>query len=401
MPQLALSMEALSAAVKAEARRLGFELAGVASPEPPPSYPAFEAWLAAGRHGEMAYLASERSRQRRADPRRILPECQSILALGLRYPAPPEPDAAPGAGPRGRVASYAWGQDYHSLIPPRLEALHAFIEARAGHPVAARAYTDSGPLLERDLAQRAGLGWIGKNACLIHPRHGSYFLLAELLLDLPLPPDPPFAADHCGSCTRCLEACPTACILPNRTLDARRCLAYLTIELKGPLPLELRPAVGQWIFGCDVCQIVCPWNRRFASSAGEPAFAPGPGLPFPDLIETLSLDSIAFNRRFKDSPLQRPRRRGLQRNAALALGNWMAVHPDDPALPQAVAALAQVLSGAAEPLARQAAAWALAGCADPAAGQALQAALPGEADPAVQAEIRLALRQPPAERPRQ
>ncbi|MFO3797403.1 MAG: tRNA epoxyqueuosine(34) reductase QueG, partial [Anaerolineales bacterium] len=238
--------------IKKEARRLGFDLAGITTPDPPPHFEAFLRWLEAGRHGEMAYLAMPRSLERRADPRRILPECRSIIVLAMRYPAS-RPPATPTCG---QIASYAWGKDYHLVIEERLQALTEFIIAQIGHAVPYRYYTDTGPLLERDLAQRAGLGWIGKNGCLINPRYGSYFLLAEILLGLELAPDPPFPTDHCGHCTRCIQACPTHCILPDRTIDARRCLSYLTIENKGEIPEELRPQIGNWIFGCDICQEV-------------------------------------------------------------------------------------------------------------------------------------------------
>jgi epoxyqueuosine reductase len=225
-----------------------------------------------------------------------------------------------GESPRGRVAAYAWGTDYHLVLPERLRALVAFVETHVGHPIPNRWYTDTGPILERDLAQRAGLGWIGKNTCLINPRLGSYFLLAEILLGVDLEPDPPFEADRCGTCRRCLEACPTHCILPDHTLDARRCISYLTIELKGEIPLDLRERMGEWLFGCDVCQMVCPWNR-FAAPAGDPAFAPRPGVACPDLIQEIRLTPQAFNEKFKKSPIKRAKRRGYLRNVAVTLGN--------------------------------------------------------------------------------
>ena len=348
-------LAALKPAIAAEARRLGFTLFGVTTPDPPPHYPVFERWLAAGHHGEMAYLASERSRLRRSDPRQIMPECQSIIVLGMHYaPSSPLPEWGVGPGvrgvPRGRIAAYAWGDDYHDLIPPRLEALAAFISFLTGRLVSARGYSDAGPLLERDLAQRAGLGWIGKNTCLISPRHGSSFFLAELLLDLPLPPDPPFSFDRCGACTRCIDACPTGCILPDRTLDARRCLSYLTIELKELPPPDLRPAVKDWVFGCDICQQVCPWNR-FATPAADPALQPRPGLPAPTLATELALTPEEFRQKFKGSPVKRAKRRGYLRNVALALGN-----SGDPA---AAPALQRCLQEQEELLVREAAEWAL------------------------------------------
>jgi epoxyqueuosine reductase len=313
----------LAQSIKSEARRLGFDLAGFTTPDPPPHGPVYENWLALGRHGRMGYLATERARARRLDPRLILPECRTILALGIRYSAPTPPPAGEGRVRAGRVAAYAWGADYHLVLPERLKSLVAFIENEVGHPIPNRWYTDTGPLLERDLAQRAGLGWIGWNTCLINPRLGSYFLLAEILLGLELAPDAPFAADRCGTCRRCIQACPTGCLLPDRTLDARRSISYLTIENKGEIPPELRPLIGEWVFGCDLCQAACPWNRS-AAPAGDPAFAPRPGRPRPDLLAELALSPPEFARRFEDSPIRRVQWRGYLRNAAVALGNALA-----------------------------------------------------------------------------
>jgi epoxyqueuosine reductase len=338
-----------SQAVKNEARRLGFTLAGITTPEPPPHMSAYENWLMQGRHATMEYLAGERARTCRRDPRLILPDCRSILILGLHYPDPKTAKQEDMAGPRGRVAAYAWGRDYHLVFPQRLRALVNFIEQELGAPVPNRWYTDTGPILERDLAQRAGLGWIGKNTCLISPKLGSYFLLAEILLGTDLEPDPPFAADRCGTCTRCIEACPTHCILPDRTLDARSCISYLTIENKGEIPSDLRPRMGNWTFGCDVCQMVCPWNR-FAEKEYDQNFAPYPGLPSPDLITDLMLTPQEFNRKFKDNPVQRARRGGYIRNTAIALGNSGSM--------AGILALEGALQASA-PLVRQHAGWAL------------------------------------------
>ncbi len=308
----------------------------------------FENWLALGRHGSMGYLATETALQRRRDPRQALPECRSILVLSIRYPDPASipVDVSPASG---RVAAYAWGQDYHLVLADRLQALTAEIETLVGHSFPYRYFTDTGPLLERELAQRAGLGWIGKNTCLIDPRQGSYILLAEILLGVDLEPDPPFTADRCGKCTRCIQACPTACILPDRTIDARRCISYLTIENKGPIPPDLRPLMGKWVFGCDICQIVCPWNR-FSSREVEPAFAPRPGVPTPDLKASLGLTPQEFNRQFKESPIQRSRRKGWLRNVAVALGN----SGDQAAVP-----LLQHIPETEDPLVREHAVWAI------------------------------------------
>jgi epoxyqueuosine reductase len=310
----------LKETIKNKARQLGFFLAGVTTPDPPPHLSNFENWLAQGRHGTMEYLATERSRIRRADPLQIMPECKSILVLATPYS--PSPFRGDELGERGQIAAYARNLDYHDVLPSRMKELVEFIEEQVGEPIVNRWYTDTGPILERDLAQRAGIGWIGKNTCLIHPRHGSYFLLSEILLNLSLEPDSPFTTDHCGTCTRCIEACPTDCILPDRTIDARRCISYLTIELKEEIPAELREKMGDWVFGCDVCQQVCPWNR-FAAE-GDPAF--GKENPFLSLTDELLISKPEFNQRFKRSPVKRAKRRGYLRNVAVALGNTGDMH---------------------------------------------------------------------------
>ncbi len=332
--------------IKAEARRLGFTLTGVAFPQPPPHYKAYENWLADGHHATMDYLATERARQRRADPARILPECKSILVLGMPYhpPVAPAEKQAPG-----QIASYALGADYHNIIPGRLATLVNFIGGQVDYPVPNRCYTDTGPILERDLAQQAGLGWIGKNTCLINPGHGSTFFLAEILLGIELEPDPPFSTDHCGTCTRCIEACPTQAILPKQTLDARRCISYLTIENKKEIPKEFRDKMGDWIFGCDICQQVCPWNR-FAVQQVDASFIPQVGTAEPDLIQSLTLSPQDFNRQFKSSPIKRAKRRGYLRNVSVALGNVGDV--------RAIPALKKALSDP-EPLVREHASWAI------------------------------------------
>jgi epoxyqueuosine reductase len=370
----------LTQAVKAQARVLGFDLAGVTTPESPLHCDVYERWLEAGRQGEMTYLGTEGARHHRADPRLILPECRSILVLGAFYTPP---GSAPSETGVGRVAAYAWGEDYHEVFPERLKSIVKFIEVQVGKPVPNHWYTDTGPLLERELAQRAGLGWIGKNTCLIHPRLGSYFLLAEILLGVELEADTPFEADHCGSCTRCIDACPTGCILPNRTLDARRCISYLTIEKKGAIPLDLRTLVENWVFGCDICQQVCPWNLRFARATGEPNFAPRPGVPEPSLAEEIHLSLETFNRKFKGSPVKRAKRRGYLRNVAVALGNGGQAG--------AIPALTFALNNDPEPLVRAHAAWALGQIGGQAARQALIAAQASEQKPDVREEIQVAL----------
>lgn len=369
----------LTRKVKDKARQLGFDLVGVTSPDPPTSYSRYLNWLSAQHHGQMAYLATPRARHRRADPRHILPECRSILVLGLRHAKPPPAPPPTAAHPQGRVAAYAWGDDYHEVLPPRLEALVAYIETLVGAPVPNRLYTDTGPLLERDLAQRAGLGWIGKNSMLINPQSGSYYLLAEILLGIELQIDASFPTDHCGTCTRCLDVCPTGCILPDRTLDAHRCLSYLTIELKGPIPHHLRPHLGDWVFGCDLCQTVCPWNQRFAPSQANPVLPPRSNASTVDLNKAIELSPQEFNRKFKNTPLKRAKRRGFLRNVAVALGNLC--HPSS------LAPLSHALRHDPEPLVRAHAAWALGRIGGTAAEQVLNQAKSSETHPEVLAEI--------------
>ena len=335
----------LTDSIKDESARLGFTLSGITKPEPPLHWKAYEQWLSVGRHGSMDYLSD----RRRADPHMVLPNCRSILVLAVRYPNPGPATHSEGLPPAGRVAAYAWGRDYHLALSERLKALASFIDTLARSRVPHRWYSDTGPLLERDLAQRAGLGWIGKNTCLIHPKIGSYFLLAEILLGIELEPDVPFSADRCGMCTRCITACPTGCILPDRTLDARRCLSYLTIENKNEIPPDLRPQLDNRVFGCDLCQQVCPWNR-FANQEHDPTFSARPGLSNPDLITELALTPKEFNRKFKENPVLRSKRRGYLRNVAVALGNA----GDPAALPVLERALHDI-----EPLVREHAVWAL------------------------------------------
>ena len=340
----------LAQALKEKARQLGFTLAGITNPAAPEHFDVFQRWLDAGHHGEMAYLADKTAIERRADPQQILPECQSILVLGIPYSNPSLALPLYGAPPHGRVGTYAWGDDYHIVLPERLQSLVAFLEEQVGHSVPNRWYTDTGPILERDLATRAGLGWIGKNTCLINPESGSYFLLAEILLGIDLPVDSPFASDHCGSCTRCIDACPTDCILPGRTIDSRRCISYLTIENKAEIPEGLRAFLGEWVFGCDICQTVCPWNIRFAPETGDPAFAPRPGVANPSLAKELALTPGGFNKKFKDSPVKRAKRRGYLRNVAVAAAN---------SGQKIMLPMLKSIAGDHEPLARDHAEWAV------------------------------------------
>jgi len=369
--------------IAAEARRLGFNLFGVTSPDTPPHYAVYEDWIEQGRHGEMGYLDTERARQRRKNPSLILPECQSILVLGWPHTVPSfSREGLEGEDQRltGRIASYAWGEDYHDVIPARLQELVAFIEERRGETIPNRWYTDTGPILERDLAQQAGLGWIGKNTCLINPGQGSFFLLAEIFLGIKLEPDTPFSADRCGTCTRCIEACPTDCIQANRTIDASQCISYLTIELKGAIPRDIRTNLGNWVFGCDICQQVCPWNQRFADQGNSNQA--DISLKEPDLISELTYTPEEFNRKFKGNPVKRAKRRGYLRNVAVALGNSKSAA----GIPQLTKSLAED----PEPLVRGHAAWALGRIGGEQVKQALEKATLEE-DPFVVEEIRFAL----------
>lgn len=326
----------LAERVKATGRRLGFDLVAIGSADPPEHGAAFESWLDAGHAGTMAYLA--RGRDRRLDPRRVLPGARSLVACALNYYQGRE-----AAGP-DHVARYAWGQDYHAVMEPRLRELGADVEG-AAPGATARAYVDTGPVLERDLAARAGLGWVGKNTMLLHPALGSYFFLGVVLTTADIARDAPLP-DRCGTCTRCLDACPTGAFPAPHVLDARRCISYLTIEHRGAIPDDLRAPVGGLAFGCDICQDVCPWNRR-APITREAAFL---ARDVPTLVELLTLDPVAYGERLGQSPLRRARRDGLARNAAIALGNG--------ADPGAAAALAR--ADPSDPVVREHVEWARA-----------------------------------------
>jgi len=373
--------QSLTAFAKDEAHRLGFDLVGVTTPDPPPHLDVYRRWMARGRHAGMHYMASERAMSHRENPRAILPECKSILVTGTHYLTPESQN--PEAYAKAKIASYALGEDYHLVLTDRLRKLVGSLEARLGESFPYRVYTDTGPLLEKEFAQRSGLGWIGKNSCLIHPKKGSYFLIAEVLLGLELVPDRPFARDHCGNCTRCIEACPTGCILPNRTIDSSRCISYLTIEEKGCIPSELRPDLGKWLFGCDVCQQVCPWNIRFAEATTDPAFQPREMLRSPAPERFLELEPEKWRSSLRNSPLERSRRVGLVRNACVVAGN-----SGDPGhIPR----LKHLLISDPAALVRAHAAWALGEMEGQEALPLLEKALLDEAEESVREEIRAAL----------
>jgi epoxyqueuosine reductase len=321
----------LAGAVRREAQALGFERVGITTAESSAHMPLYRAWLGAERHGEMAYLAREDAVARRADLQGTMEGVRSVVVVAHEY-FQEDPTGVPEDPSRGVIARYARGRDYHTVVKKKLQGLSRTTSSLVGGEVTARAYVDTGPILERDLARRAGLGWFGKNTMLIHPERGSYFFLGLLLLDIDLPPDPPFEADRCGTCTACLDACPTGALLGRDesgapVMDARRCICYLTIELRGPIPLELRPLMGNRVFGCDICQEVCPWNVRFAGVAEEEAYRAREGLlDGPELVELadrlLTMSGKGFQRALAGSPVLRAGRKGLLRNVCVALGNW-------------------------------------------------------------------------------
>lgn len=294
----------------------GFDLAGIARIDASPQLEFLAEWVARGHAGEMRYLSGQLAK--RSDARVAFPWARSLLCVGLQYDTPhPYSGESRGAG-RGWISRYAWGDDYHDVMRAMLERLRERLAAELG-PFEARAYVDTGPLAEKAWAAAAGIGAFGKNTCLLHPEHGSWFFLGEIVTDLELAASAP-RADMCGSCTACLDACPTQAFPAPYVLDATRCISYLTIELKKAVPEPLREGVGRHVFGCDVCQDVCPWNRR-RRHRGGPAFEPRPGAVAPELAGLATLDAAGFAARFRRSPVKRAKRRGLLRSVALAIGN--------------------------------------------------------------------------------
>jgi len=297
----------LKESLAAHAKALGFGICRVTKCAAPPHAAEFEQWLDEGRGGEMAWLSA--NRERRTDPRKVLPGARSIIVLAMNYWQGGEP-----GGPR--IARYAWGEDYHDLIAERLRKMDALLKERGG---VQKCYVDTGPMLERDFAARAGVGWHGKSTMLVNPEMGTWFFLAEILTTLEIDEDGP-QPDRCGSCARCITACPTGAIVAPRELDARRCISYLTIELKGSIPAELRPLIGDRVYGCDDCLAACPWNR-FAEASREAAFSARPATTGMTLVEYLALSGEQFRTLFRKSPIKRIKRRGFLRNVCVALGN--------------------------------------------------------------------------------
>jgi epoxyqueuosine reductase len=342
----------LKAALVRRATELGFDACRVTTAEPPASAPDFERALAEGRHAEMAWLA--KAPEKRADLSRVLPGIRSVVTVAISYHRDPHHDpsaqtAAPGSATRGIVARYAQHPDYHDLLKEPLRALTEFLDTEARVTQRSLWYVDTGPILERDFASDAGLGWNGKSTVQIHPKLGTWFFLGEILTTLPVPPDQPFG-DHCGKCTRCMTACPTQAITAPRQMDARRCLSYLTIEHKGSIPLEFRKPLGNRIYGCDDCLAVCPWNR-FAQASKEAAFAARDYVHGWTLRKFLSLNDDDFRTLFKGSPIKRLKRDRFLRNVCVALGNTGS-RDDIPAL--------QTAAADADPLIVEHALWAIA-----------------------------------------
>ena len=373
-----MSPATLSRLLREKASALGFDLFGVVPVSRSETIEIYRAWLKKGYAGTMEYL--ERHSELKEDPRNLLPQTLSMVALGCNYntgnPSPETEDPS-----LARISRYAWGDDYHEIIHSKLKTLENYLCNELNVVNHTRSFVDSGPVLEREVAQRAGLGWFGKHSNLINVEKGSWFFLAEMLVDVELKADDPFTRVDCGTCTSCIEACPTEAIIADRTVDARLCISYLTIEHKGAIPAELRPKMDNHIFGCDICQDVCPWNKDAPGSV-EPGFKPRTENYAADLTELMMLDQAAFSKRFRKSPVKRTRRRGLLRNVAVALGNWAHVG----AIPALRIGLHDI-----EPVVRSHSAWALGRINNERSRNELKSAKKSEKNPQVLREIETAL----------
>ena len=328
--------------IKAQAYGLGFDLVGITSLGPAETHDQFNQWLAAGHAGDMAYLG--RGAEKRKDTRLPLSGASSAVVVGLNYG---------GTAPPGPIARYARGDDYHEIMWSMLDSLKLWISEQVERPVNAKSYVDTGPILERDLARRAGLGWFGKNTNLINPQLGSFFFIGSLFIDLELEADAPFEADRCGTCTQCLDACPTGAIVEPRVVNATRCISYLTIETKGGIPLDIRQEIGELLYGCDICQDVCPWNVSFSRDLQHEDLRPRDALSGDARTlarSILQMSETDFRETFRGSPMKRAKMRGLKRNAAVVLGNTGDAED--------LAVLQKTITGD-EPMVREHAQWAI------------------------------------------
>ncbi|MCB9420565.1 MAG: tRNA epoxyqueuosine(34) reductase QueG [Ardenticatenaceae bacterium] len=382
-------MDSLNDQLIQKLKGLGLDLIGVIPAAPGRRLDAYLRWVAAEMYGRMHYLARPDRLERRQDLNVILPGVKTIISVGLNYHTLQLPDSVANDLSRGRISNYAWGLDYHDILTPRLQELADWLDSETGS--ASKVYVDTGAILERDHAESAGLGFTGKNTMLIHPQRGSYFFLGEILTTAGLPPSTFRLPPSCGSCHRCLDACPTNAFPESYVLDARRCISYLTIELKGWIPVELRPLMGNWVYGCDICQAVCPFNR-FATPTAEAAFYPAGqkgnssftihhssfDVVAPPLLDLLALDEDAFNERFAGSPIKRIKRARLVRNACVAAGNW----GSETAVPSLITLLTDP-----EPVIRGHAAWALKQIGTAETVTAVTHALIYETDPDVRREL--------------
>ena len=361
------------------ANKLGFELVGITPAAQSETLARYRQWIENGYAGKMGYL--EKHLPLKTDVRQLLAEAKSVISLAMNYYTLDPPKALAEDPARGQISRYAWGDDYHDVIRQRLSELVDFIKEIAETELKTRVCVDTAPIIEREYAQKAGIGWIGKNTNLIHWRSGSWYFLAEVLINIDLASDTEPLRGSCGTCTRCIEACPTDAIIEPNLLDSRLCISYLTIELKESIPKALRPKIGNLIFGCDICQEVCPWNSK-AVPTKEPAFHPRDGNLTPKLLSLIGMTQQEFSRKFKGSPIKRTKRRGFLRNVLIAIGNWGA--------PRAVPALKDALTDD-EPLVRSHAAWALGKIGGDTAKQILQTRLTVETEQEVITEIQDAL----------
>ena len=366
----------LTQRIQDHAHELGFELVGITPAGESQTIQRYREWINNGYAGKMGYL--ERHLPLKKDTRTLLEEAKSVISLAMNYYTLDTPNALAADPSRGQISRYAWGDDYHDVIRERLVRLVDFIKDTAESELKSRVFVDSGPILEREYAQNAKLGWIGKNTNLINWRSGSWYFLAEILVSIKLETNTEPLRGSCGTCTKCIEACPTDAFIEPNVLDSRLCISYLTIELRESIPKELRPQMGNLIFGCDICQEVCPWNSK-ATTTTEKAFQPRAGNLAPELLTLINMTQVEFSKKYKGSPIKRTKRRGFLRNVIIAIGNWGSQ--------TAIPALRKALDDD-EPLIRGHAAWALGQIGGNKAIQALESSLKTENNTEVISEIK-------------